>query len=178
MAVDVDRQAMPGALAEQREVVIDKFKGIRLTPTEVLSDDGSGPVADAQAQVDTAGNLTFRSTLTRSILLPGLAGLAFQKCEDKRELYLVIEGEGFSIVKKLNADFHGKRAREFAAKVNAQAKAAAGEQEAIPESQPAPSKSERRSAAEALSELLQLEQAGLISEGEFEVKRAEVLRRI
>ena len=90
--------------------VQNTYKGITLLDGRVESDEGSGPVAGASAHVEAAGGLANRGLLGRKIV-------------DRRELYLVVEGVGFSIVKPLNPARDGASARKFAAKLNAAAAA-------------------------------------------------------
>jgi hypothetical protein len=97
-----------------------KFAGITLTKDgHIQSRDGSGPVAGAHAVVDTAGEIDKRITATR-LILTGPIALAWRKKKDQRELYLIVEGPGYGIVKKIDPD-KGMEARQFAAAVNAAA---------------------------------------------------------
>jgi hypothetical protein len=117
-----------------------KFAGITLTKDgQIQSRDGSGPVAGAHAVVDTAGEIDKRITATRLILTGPLA-LAWRKKKDHRELYLMVDGPGYGIVKKIDPD-KGLEARKFAAAVNAaslRAAAATPPEPAQPPTTPAP----------------------------------------
>jgi len=55
------------------------------------------------------------------VVATGGFGLFWKKKVDRRELYLLVEGNGFSIVAEVDPD-KGKKAREFAARINALAK--------------------------------------------------------
>jgi hypothetical protein len=78
-----------------------------------------GPLAGAHATVETAGTIDRRLSATRIVMTAGL-GLFWKKKVDKRELYLVVEGDGFGFVVELDPD-NGKKARAFAADLNAAA---------------------------------------------------------
>ncbi len=101
------------------------FAGIELDEKRGRISKGreGGPLASAHAVVDTAGAIESRFTMTRLALM-GPFALAFKKKKDKRELYLAVEGDGFAFVVEVDPD-KGKKAREFAAKINAAASKAA-----------------------------------------------------
>lgn len=87
--------------------VENTFSGVLLKDGRIDSPQGGGPVAGARATVEATGQRTHR------IVLSDL---------DQRELYLLIEGEGWSISVAVSPR-RGVEAREFAAKINAAASA-------------------------------------------------------
>jgi hypothetical protein len=106
------------------------FKGVTLTPDCIAYQGKQYPLSGTNASVETAGEINKRSTVTRYVVLGPLAGIAFKKSKDNRELYLTVEGEGFAFVVNLDPE-KGLEARKFAAKINAagmQAKAVAPQQ--------------------------------------------------
>lgn len=116
------------------------FKGkdgrVLLTPlTITVSGKKYDVTEDARAEVDTAGNLSTksRSTLTRigaGAVLFGPVGAVVgatakkSKDVDKRELYLLVEGDGFAGVISCDPD-DGAKARDMAQKINLAARNAA-----------------------------------------------------
>lgn len=77
-----------------------------------------------QAAVESAGNLTTRTSLTRAVvgtaIAPGvgtLLGMASRKKVDARELYLVVESDEWAELIQLNPK-HGEKARRLAQKLN------------------------------------------------------------
>ena len=114
-------------------------------------------------------------TATRLVLTGPLA-LAWRKKKDTRELYLLVEGEGWAISVPVDPK-KGAEARGFAARINAAASsqaapAAAGAPAAAP-SAPAPS-----DALEQIRKLGELKDAGLLTDEEFDAKKAELLKRV
>jgi hypothetical protein len=118
------------------------YRGVVVFQRQVTTPQGSGPLAGARATVDTAGALATKSraTLTRmaagGVLLGPLGAvlsLGFKKHKevDKRELYLLVEGNGFAGVVECPAD-DGMKAREFAAMLNSSAMQAAEYEAALP----------------------------------------------
>lgn len=94
----------------------DRFGGIVVKHGEIHHKDGSGPVLGAHATVDTAGEIDKRFTATR-LLLTGPFALAWRKKKDRRELYIVVEGQGFAFVESVDPK-KGAEARKFAARIN------------------------------------------------------------
>jgi hypothetical protein len=91
----------------------------------IATPDGTSMLSPAvAASVETSGTLSRRITATRLVTL-GVFALAAKKKRDDRELYVVIDTPSFTSVKQLKAD-KGPQARQFAAKVNTQAKQATG----------------------------------------------------
>lgn len=90
-----------------------------------INGDG-GSVKGAVATVDHAGAIDKRITATR-IMLTGPLALAWRKKKDERELYLLVEGETYSLVAKIDSK-QQLEARKFAAAINTASKnASAGE---------------------------------------------------
>lgn len=75
-----------------------------------------GPVFGVQARVSTAGQINERFTATRLALM-GPFALAFKKKKDLRQLYLVVEGDGFGFLVEIDPDKRVK-AEQFAMKIN------------------------------------------------------------
>jgi hypothetical protein len=77
------------------------------------------PLAGAHATVDTAGAIDKRVTATR-LILTGPFAFGLRKKKDSRELFLLVEGDGFGFVVELDPKKQ-KDAREFAVRLNAAA---------------------------------------------------------
>lgn len=116
-------------LEDPRGVFIATYADIQLYELYIATPTGSGPIEGVSAVVDTAGELvvTRRATLTRlaagGAVLGGLGailalGFPKNRVEDRRELYLLIEGPAIAHVARLNAD-DGHKARTFATSINA-----------------------------------------------------------
>lgn len=119
-------------IRKKEQKVLASLRGkqgfVKLTPTEIKVAEGTFPVtSELTATADVAGNLTVnrRSTLTRmaagGALLGPLGvvlGAAAQKTtyKDERQIYLLIEGEGFAslVICKPQQD---KKALETAAQI-------------------------------------------------------------
>jgi hypothetical protein len=155
------------------------FEGITVTADRIQSHDGSGPLPGATARVENAGEITSRLSATRLVAF-GALGLLARKKVDLRELYLTVEGDGFSIVRKLDAKKDGEKARRFAAELNALAGAAGGSATApravaAPAVPPTPPPADP---IEQIQRLAQLHDAGVLTTEEFEAKKAELLSRM
>lgn len=112
----------------------DRFGGVTIKNGEIRHKDGSGPLAGAHASVDSAGDLDRRITATR-LILTGPFALALRKKKDQRELYLLVEGQGFAIVEQIDPK-KGVDARKFAARLNTLASQAATSQPQVTQSSP------------------------------------------
>lgn len=95
----------------------NKFHDIEIVGDQIISKDDSGPLVGATARIENAGDIQRRVTVSR-VLLTGGVGLFLKKKVDNRELYLTIEGDGYSIVRALDPKKDGTTSREFAARVN------------------------------------------------------------
>jgi hypothetical protein len=145
------------------------FAGITLFETTIRAADGDGgPLDGARATVDTAGQLTRRITLTR-VVLTGPLALGWRKKLDDRELYLVIEGEGWATSAAVDPKL-GEEARAFAAKINAAATRSSTEQRDASRDDSDP--------LQQLRALADLRDAGVITDDEFEAKKTDLLGRI
>lgn len=143
------------------------FAGIELKDGRIESAQSGGPIAGARATVDTAGELSRRITVSR-LALTGLFALGWQKKVDTRELYLLVEGDGWAIAVPVDPD-QGAKARAFAARINAAASAAR------PADEPA------RSAVDIpdqIRKLGELRASGLLTGDEFEAKKSDLLERL
>jgi hypothetical protein len=129
------------------------------------------PLAGAHATVDTAGAIDKRVTATRLILTGPLA-FGLRKKKDNRELFLLVEGDGFGFVVEVDAKKQ-KDAREFAVKLNAAAGRAA-----VPDVPDAPPTASEPSIPDQIRQLGELRDQGLLTSDEFEAKKAELLKRL
>jgi hypothetical protein len=171
----IDLRRVVGAIQEAIDQTnaaagrLARFAGITVTPSEVRSDFGSGPLIGARAEVDTGGNLTRRPRVGY-VLAFGVLGLAASKTVDERELYLSVEGQGFGFAIQL-PPWRATEARSFASQLNgAQVGAAAQAPAAVPSGAEDP--------FEQVRKLGELRDAKLISDDEFEAKKTEILSRI
>jgi Short C-terminal domain len=96
------------------------------------------------------------------VLALGVFALGARKKRDDRQLYIVVEGNGWAVTETLKPKLEG-RARAFAAQVNA---LAGGQPSADP------------SALDALQKLGNLRDQGILTVDEFEAKKTELLDRI
>lgn len=163
-----ERWERKGKTAKARVSPGAGFAGVSLTDGRVSSPQGGGSVAGAHATVDTAGQLSRRMTATRLVLTGPLA-LAWRKKKDDREVYLLIEGQGWAISAPVDPK-RGAQARDFAAKINAAASAAGAS--APPAETPAPD------VYDQLQKLADLRDAGVLSPAEFNTKKADLMKRI
>jgi len=163
---DEERRARWRADDEARR---NTFAGVTITDGVIASQFGGGPVAGARATVDTAGQLTRRITATRLALVGPLA-LGLQKNIDGRELYLLIEGQGWGISVPVPAT-RGAEARAFAVRINAASTAATSP----------PTATTQRPGDDAVDQIRrlgELRDAGLLTDEEFEAKKTELLQRL
>jgi hypothetical protein len=145
------------------------FGGRELKDGRIESAQGGGPVGGARATVDAAGQLTARITATRLVLTGPLA-LGLRKKVDNRELYLMVEGVGWAI--SVAADpAQGANARAFAAKINAAASAAGPSDEAAVVGSTV-------DIPDQIRKLGELRDTGLLTDEEFERKKAELVERL
>lgn len=148
----------------------DRFGGVVIRGDRVEHKGKSLPLAGAHATVDSAGEIDKRITATR-LVLTGPFALAFRKKKDKRELYLMIEGDGDAFVVEVDPK-KGAEARKFAAKLNtAASRATASAPTPAPPSESSPS----TSVADELKKLAELRDAGVLSPDEFEAQKARLL---
>lgn len=124
------------------------------------------PLAGARATVDTAGAIDRRVTATR-LILTGPFAFGLRKKKDSRELFLMVEGDGFAFVVELDPK-RQKEARAFAAKLNAAAGRVMDEG----------STSVELSIPEQIRQLGELRDHGMLTPEEFEAKKSELLRRL
>jgi hypothetical protein len=68
---------------------------------EIVHGRDKYPLAGARATVDTAGAMDKRVTATR-LILTGPFAFGLRKKKDERELFLLVEGDGFGFVVKLD----------------------------------------------------------------------------
>ncbi len=97
-----------------------KYAGITVRNGQVKHKQGSGPVAGAVARVESVGQIDRRITVTR-MALTGPFAFALRKKKDKRELFLTVEGDGYSIMVDVGPKDQAA-ARKFAAELNSMAR--------------------------------------------------------
>jgi Short C-terminal domain len=103
----------------------------------------------------------------------------FQKRVDRRELYLNIEGDGWSIARQCDPK-KGEKLRQFAHAVNSAVQALAPSVlrddavTTVSGQEPSPA----ADAADAIRKLGELRQAGVLTEAEFAAKKRELLDRM
>jgi Short C-terminal domain/Domain of unknown function (DUF4429) len=151
------------------------FADITIANGQIQSPHGGGPIDGARATVDTAGQLSRRITATRLVLTGPLA-LAWRKKKDERELYLLIEGDGWAVSVQVDAR-RGAEARDFAAKINALGSSTAHAHSDSGTSAPVASTGPI-DPVEQITKLGALREQGLLSDEEFEEKKRDLLRRI
>lgn len=106
------------SLAQFREDRLLKqlFPDLKITDGRIeCKKQGAGPLAGARAHVDTAGDIDRRVTATR-LLLTGPFAFGLRKKKDTRELYLLVEGDGFAFVLPVDPK-KGLEARQVAARI-------------------------------------------------------------
>lgn len=99
-----------------------KYAGIKVKGDQVSHKQGSGPVVGTTARVESAGEIDRRLSATR-VILTGPLGLFWKKKKDSRQVFLTVEGPGYSIVEEVGPKDQ-KAARQFASKLSALASAA------------------------------------------------------
>jgi hypothetical protein len=135
---------------------------------------------DAKASVETAGSLavTQRPTLTRMAvgsLLPGSAlipGFAFQKKQthDSRQLFFIVEHPEWSIFQEVGPELEAV-VREVAVSINRAASQ-------LSRNTPAIAANQADDPLERLRKLGELRDSGVITDEEFEKKKAELLEQV
>jgi hypothetical protein len=153
----------------RREVAF--FEGVTMRGSQIKYKREAVPIEGARASVDTSGAIDKRVTATR-LLLTGPFAFGLRKKKDDRALFLLIEGGGSAFVVDVDPKKE-KKAREFAAKVNA-----AGHVRPVP---PAPGAAATSAADDLLAQvkvLGQLHASGVLTDQEFAAKKAELLGRL
>ncbi len=112
--------------------------------------------------------------LTRAVRADAEAAGGFQRRRDRRELYLRVEGDGWSISQQCQAD-KGEKVRAFASSVNAAVQALPGEASTSAITSDGGTASDP---ADAIRKLAELRDAGAITVEDFEAKRRELLDRL
>ena len=180
----IENDARKKALRDYKRAS-SSFKGVTVTPDRLTYRGAKYPLPGVRASVETAGDIQKRSTVTRYAVLGPLAGIAFKKSKDNRELYLTVEGEGFAFVVNLDPDT-GSTARQFAAIINtAGMKAAAvtsensatsGSPEVLHESNSKTATSQDRDDfVEGLERLHKLFESGALNDEEYELAKMRIL---
>ena len=100
------------------------FAGVQMKGGKIIHKGQYMPLAGVSASVESAGELQRRATLTRTAVgalafgpAGAVVGALLTKQVDKRELYLMIDGERFAWAVKVHPSL-GAAARDFASKVN------------------------------------------------------------
>jgi hypothetical protein len=110
--------------------------------------------------------------LTRAVHAEVETGGGFAKRRDRRELYLLVEGDDWSVTHQCDRD-RGDKVRRFAQAVNQavrQLPEATDPSDVQPAATPDP--------AETLKKLAELRDDGLLTQKEFETKKTELLSRM
>lgn len=155
---------------------------LRLTSDALLEgreDEKRHALAGLVGRVEEGGSVNRRFTVTRIAVL-GVLAAGVPKRVDDRELYLTIEGPDTVIVHaiqvKNNKTLPGD-ARRFVARLN-QLSGANSTPARVQEAAPAaPSPSAPDQLAAKLEELSKLLAAGVITDGEYQAKRADLISR-
>ena len=147
--------------------------GIQLDGDGITHDGHGGPLAGAEATVQTGGEIQSRYTATR-IALMGPFALAFKKKKDKRELYLAIDAPSYSILVEVDKN-RSKSARQLAANLNTASRSIAQPpNEKVAPSAPI-SPSQPLSVGDELAKLAQLKDAGYLTPAEFDEQKRRLL---
>jgi hypothetical protein len=154
---------------------IKSYNGIHVYPDRVIRlPDIAGsmfveaecrPIAGVAAKIEETGSISSRTTLTRS-LVPGMHG--WQKETDHRKGFIIIDGPNFQwhVEYSPQMDFGG--ARKFIAAINTTARGAVpGPATEPPDAAPDP--------MDQLRKLAELCDAGIVTNEEFEAKKAQLL---
>lgn len=152
---------------------IASYNGVHIYPDRIirLPDMAGGmigvepecrPIAGVTASTEQDGAVGARSTLTRSAV-PGMHG--WQKKTDDRQGFVVIDGPDFQWQVKYAPQFDLGGARKFAAAVTTAGRKAV----------PAPSATGSPDSLDQLRRLAELRDAGIVTQEEFEAKKASLL---
>jgi Short C-terminal domain len=144
-------------------------KSIKIRDGEIAFGKEGGPIAGARATVDTAGALDKRVTATRLILTGPLA-FGLRKKKDNRELYLLVEGNGFAFSAEIDPK-RGALARKFATRINALGQEAGLSGQGNGDSS-APAGADR---LDKLQQLVSLRDAGALTPEEFEAEKSRIM---
>jgi hypothetical protein len=126
-----------------------------ITKDEVVYGNRRLPLTGARATVDTSGNTAVAQ------------GWVVKERADSRQVHLTIEGRGEPIVIRMAPD-HESTARSSAAKINSLAGNTAAAS-AAPTNTPIP---------DQIRQLADLRDQGILTEEEFDAKKAELLSRL
>jgi hypothetical protein len=185
------RKAQEAKAATAKAVRVDDVKAslsipggrvLRLTSTALIEGYGEGkrhPLGGLVARVEEGGSVNRRYTVTRIVAL-GILAAGVPKKIDDRMLYLTIEGPETLIVHEISVKKSpriGPQARAFAAAVNQSAKAASATVAPLAADISDTESVESRSLSDRLRELAQLRDDGILSEAEYEAKKAQILER-
>ncbi|MDQ3151991.1 MAG: SHOCT domain-containing protein [Actinomycetota bacterium] len=139
----------------------------RIIKVPLLLGEAEGrSIVGVSARVEEVGGISSRSTLTRSVV-PGMHG--WQKKSDDRKGYVVIDGPDFQWQIEYAPQFDLGGARKFVAAVNTAARAAA------PAARPEVSTLAPVDPLEQLRKLAELCDAGIVTDEEFNTKKAQLL---
>lgn len=156
-----------------------KYAGIKVKGDQVVHRQGSGPVAGTTARVESAGEIDRRLSATR-VILTGPLGLFWKKKKDSRQVFLTVEGPGYSIVEEVGPK-EQKAARQFAAKLTAMGSRPAAASPPQPSAPPPPAAPPpaaipaEASLMDKLRELGELHGSGILDAAEFAAAKAQLL---
>ncbi|MCA1707048.1 MAG: SHOCT domain-containing protein [Actinobacteria bacterium] len=155
---------------------IASYNGVHVYPDRIIRlpnlaggmfiEPESRPIAGVSATVEETGAVSSRSTLTRS-MAPGLHG--WQKKTDDRKGFVVVDGPDFQWQVSYSPQMDLGGARKFAAAVTT-----AGRQAA-----PRPAgTAQPMDPADQLRKLAELRDGGIVTQEEFEAKKAQLLAQM
>jgi hypothetical protein len=113
------RERLEGHLAKVQEKQFrmeSRILRITVDATSVHTKNGGGPLAGAQARLESSGDIERRITATRLVLTGPLA-LAWRKRRDHRSFWLTITGTGFEALVEVGPQ-HEDVARRWVAAFN------------------------------------------------------------
>lgn len=147
-----------------------RYGRVKVLDDIVTTPSGSGSLKGATASLDSAGDIDRRITATRLILTGPLA-FGLRKKKDTREMFLVVEGEGFAHVEPSDPK-QRQQALKFVAEFNTRARQLVADNPEEPLETPAADANDDPTAK--LARLAELHEAGALSAEEF----AEAKRRV
>ena len=160
----------PGALP------VAVFDDIAAYSDRIIDDEGNHfPLrGQVQARVEELGNITavrgrnladkfFYGPMVFGPLGPFISGNAKVSKEDNRELYLMVQGDGWVFSRKCDLK-HSRKALEFAARI-----------ESLTATRPEPPTTQAPSIAQELRDLAQLRDEGILTSDEFEQQKTRLL---
>ena len=156
-----DYMAAHDVIASYRDVHVYADRLIRMP---LIAWPECRPIAGVSAKIEETGGVSSRSSLTRS-MVPGMHG--WQKQTDNRKGYIVIDGPDFQWQLEYLPQLDMGGARKFMTALNTAGRAAALAAAPAPEVAP--------DSLDQLRKLAELRDAGIVTDEEFEAKKAKLL---